>query len=400
MLRISLVILIAFLAFPLFAQPSQQLDLLVRAERTLAEGDTAQALDQFQEILQRYPQNYAAIVRLAEINFASKQFDKSSQYIYLAIDVIDKFIDQLEKDSNVVPSPKDQDLRDRYNRDLADLYHLLGLIRNRKGEYDKAREAFEKSITLNTTSAVMVDLALTHLRENDFKKAVEAFHSAINLDPTAYKPYYNLATAYHQAKVYDSALHYYEKTVELNTKLPWPHLYKGQIYTSQGQFEKAISSLSSFIALDSTKTAPYFRRALLYVEQAQFEKALRDWNKVLEMGAQNADALRNRALTYFYLENYEKAIVDFDAALALNEEPYSLINRGYSYYLIGEPEKALVDLNKGLGVLSKYALGHYIRALTYLKLKKKKKACADLKKALELGFNENEVDGKLMRKCF
>lgn len=400
MSRLIITIVFAMSVLPCFAQPTQQLDLLVRAERTLAEGDTAQALNQFQEILQRYPQNYAAIVRLAEINFASKEYQKSTQYIYLAIDIIDKFIDQMEADRNVVPSPKDEDLLQRYNRDLADLYHLLGLIRNRKGEYNEAITSFKKSLTLNNTSQVTVDLALAHLRQNDFDKAVKSFHKAVELDKSAYKPYYNLATAYHQAKIYDSALYYYVKTTELNSDLPWPHLYLGQIYTGQEQFDKAISSLTSFIELDSTKTEPYFRRALLYVEQAQFEKALRDWNKVLEMGAQNADALRNRALTYFYLENYEKAIVDFDAALALNEEPYSLINRGYSYYLIGEPEKALNDLNKGLPILPKYALGHYIRSLTYLKLKKKKKACADLKKALELGFNENEVDGKLMRKCF
>lgn len=400
MYKANVFILIASLASPVFAQPTQQLDLLVRAERTLAEGDTTQALDQFQAILKRYPQNYAAIVRLAEINFTSKEYEKSTQYIYLAIDIIDKFIDQLAEDSNVVPSAKDEDLMNRYNRDLADLYHLLGLIKNRKGDYDETISSFRKSLTLNNTSQVTVDLALAHLRQNSFDKAVKSFHEAIELDKSAYKPYYNLATAYHQAKIYDSAIYYYEKTTELNAELPWPFLHKGQIYTQQEQFDQAIASLTSFITRDSTKTEPYFRRALLYVQQAEFDKALRDWNKVLEIGAENADAFRNRALTYFYLENYEKAIKDFNTALELNEEPYSLINRGYSYYLIGEPEKALQDLNKGLPLLSKYALGYYIRSLTYLKLKKKKKACADLRKALELGFNENEVDGKLMRKCF
>lgn len=388
----------------LAAQQRQSLDMLVKAERTLANGDTTQSIAQFQEVLKTYPQSYAAISRLAEITYAQKAYSQSAQYIFLAMDIIETRLDKNESELQQSPTAQRKemllDLNSRYKRDLSNLYHLLGLNRVRQQQADEAIVAYRKAISLNKSSAYYIDLGLVQFNNNQFEKGVESMHKAIAMDSTNYKPYYNLANAYNAAKQYDSAVYYYEKTTTKKASLPYPYLYLAQIYTSQAQTYPAILNLTQFIRLDSNKVEPYFRRALLYTHQAEFKSALKDWNKVIALDPANNEALRNRGLTHFYLEQFEKAIEDFTVALASNEEPYTLINRGYSYYLSGQSELALADLNKGLDVLSKYGLGYYIRALTLLDLKKKKKACAELRKALELGFNENEVDKKLMRKCF
>ncbi len=394
------------LLFPLslVAQQRESLDMLVKAERTLAEGDTALAIDQFQEVLKTYPQSYAAISRLAEITFAQKAYSKSVQYIFLAMDIIEARLDINESELLQNPSAQRKsmhnDLNNRYKRDLSNLYHLLGLNRVRQEQPDEAIVAYKKAISLNKSSAHYIDLGLVHFNNNQFEKGVESMQKAILIDSSNYKTYYNLANAYNAARQYDSAIYYYRKTTQHNADLPYPYLYLAQIYTSQSDTYPAILNLTEFIKRDSNKVEPYFRRALLYTNQAEFKSALKDWNKVIALDPANNEALRNRGLTHFYLERFEDAIDDFTLALESNEEPYTLINRGYSYYLNGQSELALADLSQGLGVLSKYNLGYYIRALTLLDLKKKKKACADLRKALELGFNENEVDRKLMRKCF
>jgi len=382
--------------------------MLVKAERKLAEGDTSLALDQFQNVLKRYPQNYAAITRLAEINFQLKNYSQSTQYIYLAIDIIEKFLDahakktqELEQVASNQALNQLYDTEMRYKSDLGSLYHLLGLNRNRQDKLDAAIEAFRKSISLNSKATIYVDLALSQLKNDDYQSAVESLHKSIKEDSADYKAYYNLANIFNKYVHTDSAIYYYEKTTTLNDSLKWPYLYLGQLCTAKQKPRKAIDNLSRFISLDSTKVEPYFRRAILRTNLAEFELALKDWDKTIELDKSNPESFRNRGLTYFYLENYENAVSDFNRSLELKpEEPYTLINRGYSQYLLGNSEMAIKDLNTGVESLPRYPMGYYIRALTLLDLKKKKKACDDLKKALELGFNEDEVSKKLMRKCF
>lgn len=405
--RITFVILLVFYCISAKSQQFEQLDLLVKAERTLAEGDTTRALSQFQNVLKKYPQSYAAITRLAEINFDKNAYRESTQYIYLAMDIVEQALDEhmvsMEKEKPYASAREKQeaeDLKLRYQRDLASLFHLLGLNRNREEKYREAINAYKDAIETWPKASYFVDLALTQLHIESFKVVIGTLHQAITADSTFYKSYYNLANIYNQTNQYDSAIYYYDKTLALKDSLTWPYLYLGKIYTEQSQFEKAIESFDQFIALDSTKIEPYFRRALLFTNKGDFTRAIRDWSAVIDRTKDNPDAYRNRGLTYFYMENYEMAIKDFDASLALKPgEPYTLINRGYCYYLTGEPNQALQDLNRGLVGLPKYNLGYYFRALTYLKLKKKTKACADLKKALELGLEEKDVDKKLIRKC-
>ncbi len=399
-----ILLFICLVALQVNAQQRQALEMLVKAENKLADGDTTQAMAKFQDILKTYPQSYAAISRLAELTYAKKDYSRSMQYIFLAIDIIEIRLDENES-QRLQPGTAQrramlEDMHERYTKDLASLYHLLGRNKVKLGQLTAATEAYQKAISLNNQSAFYIDLGLVYLNNDQFTEGVKTLHQVIAMDSTNYKPYYNLANAYHAARQYDSATYYYEKTTLLYPSLPYPYLYLAQIYTTQGQPYPAILNLTQYIKLDSNKVEPYFRRALLYTNQAEFNSALRDWNKVLELEPKNNEALRNRGLTHFYLEDFEQAIVDFTTALALNEEPYTLINRGYSYYLNDQPTQALEDLDKGLAILSKYSLGYYIRALTLADLKKKKKACEDLRKALDLGFNENEVDKKLMRKCF
>jgi len=389
------------------SQQHKQIELLVTAERTLAEGDSTEALNQFQKILQRYPQNYAAINRLAEIFYSQKKYRQSSQYIFLGIDIVERFLEQsnveLVRDKKHMTSlqySKAKDLNGRYKRDLASLYHLLALNRSRQERYNEALVNYKEAIELHNSYPYLIDIALAYFNTNDYDQGVSSLHEAKAMKPENHKAYYNLANFYNQTDQYDSAIYYYKQTIELNDSLTYPHLYLAKIYTKQDKPTQAIRSLDNYIARDSTKVEPYFRRALLYTNQARFEQALQDWMKVLEMEPENVDAVKNRGLTYFFLEKYEEAIQDFNVSLESNQDPYSLLNRGYSHYLINESEKGIEDLNKALPALPNYALGYYIRALINYDLKNRAIACEDLKKALELGFDESEVEKKLMRKCF
>ncbi|MDX1628015.1 MAG: tetratricopeptide repeat protein [Fulvivirga sp.] len=390
------------------AQHTTALDLLVKAERTLAAGDTVKALEQFTNILQTHPQNYAAIMRLAEIHFSDKKYSKSVQYLYLGIDIVERFLEQqevkIEKNKKVfTPGQlhRAQDTRDRYKRDLASLYHLLGMNYNRQKKYRQAISHFQTALKLHQKSSTYVDLALAYFQTQNHAAGVSALHQAIAQDSTFSKAYYNLGNFYNRSEQTDSAVYYYQQALRIDKDLKWAHLYLARQYEKLGKINQAIEALTEFIAEDSSKIEPYFRRAFLYTNQGNFEKAIEDWDRVLLLNDNLADAFRNRGLTHFYRESYELALQDFDKALNIEPgEPYTLINRAYSKYLTGRADKALEDVNKGINNLPRYHLGYYVRALINLELKKKKKACRDVNRALELGMSEGEITRKLKRKCF
>lgn len=385
----------------------QKTELLIRAEKSLIDGDTLAALNQLQQVLVVYPQSFAATMRLAEVYYDLHEYQTAVQYCNIARDITDNFQNQaLEK---LQPSNKptkevieEQTKKiERYASDRADILHLKGLIRSKQSRPDDAIEAYKSALEIKTDQKILIDLALTYLEVGHLYDALGLLHQAKALNPTDYKADFNLGNVHYKVQNLDSALFYYQITQQKAPELKWPYFYSGLIYTKKAQYKEAIGQYTNFIKLDSTNEELYFRRAVLWSELRKWKLALNDWNTVLEKNPDNAESWRNKGLSHFQLGAYDSAIYAFDEALKiLPEEAYTYINRGYSYYLIDNPKQALADLNKGLEGLPKYHLGFYFRALVHLQLRKKKKACQDIKKAVGLGMKERDIDKKLLRRCF
>lgn len=146
------------------------------------------------------------------------------------------------------------------------------------------------------------------------------------------------------------------------------------------------------------------------------------WTNVLQQFPKAPHALNNRGDAYFNLHQLEPALTDFNAALAVNHEyVQALYNRGNVYGQTGKAKEALVDLNDAIrlepdnanaynkrgqanGVLGNFdaALRDFNKALqlkpdltevyfnlgiTYYNANKKDLACENLKKAVDLGFD-------------
>lgn len=391
----------------LLSTAQQKTDLLLRAETSLIQGDTAAAIDHFRQVLIVYPQSFAASMRLAEVNYDKKDYQTAVQYCNIALDINDNFINQalarLEPSNNLTneEQKKETEKITRYKSDRADILHLKGLIRARQLRPKDAIEAYKSALEITLDPKVLTDLALTYLETGLLQDALQLLHQAKASDSADYKPYFNLANVHYEVQHLDSALYYYQITQEKAPELKWPYLYSGLIYKKNKQYKEAIEQYSHFIALDSTHEEAYFRRAVLRSELRHWKEAMNDWRQVLRINPKNVEAWRNKGLSHFQSAQYDSAIQAFNKALEIQpDEAYTYINRGYSHYLVNHPKKALADLNRGLDGLPKYYLGYYFRALVYLQIKKKKKACSDVETAITLGMKEKEIDTKLLKKCF
>lgn len=390
------------------AYTQDRLSMIHTAEHLINTGDTVNGISNYKEILAVFPQSFAATRRLAELYYYQKDYYHAILYTNIALDITDNFLSREDKIlSGHEPSlgtkktAELQTKRDQYLKDKADAHHLKGLIRLKQLRHEDALLEFDLALETDTANySLYFDKAMVLLEKGNTREARSYLHKAMQSPSLKSKALFSLGNSFYKEKKLDSALFYYEAVTKVNPLFKLAYQYRGLVLTEVQRYHQAAQAYTEFIQLDSTSEEVLFRRAVIYNELREMSKALDDWNSVLTLNAKNQEALRNRGLTHFQLGEYRNAIADFDTALELApEQSYTRINRGYSYYLLNEPEKALTDLNIGIKQMPRYYLGRYFRALVYLQKRKKKEACRDLKRAMELGMKEADVDRILIKKC-
>ncbi len=395
----KILIILCLLSSP--AEAQDKVDLLFRSEKILASGDTTRAIDAFSETLRLFPQSFAASLRLAEISFSSKKYTEAVQYCNIALDITDNLITSRENSLKVLGLPPDSTHRERrFNTDQAYIHHLKGIIRIAQQRPVDAEHEFRRSLALSRDNKVLLDLSLLLANQGRFEAAKKLLKKQLMSNNKNSAIRMNLAALYKETNNIDSAVLIYREVVRYDSTNQWPYLHLGNIYAEQVELKKAITSYSHFIKIDTTSAEVYYRRAVMYTDLADWKNALHDWNKTLKI-QKSADGYRNRGLTHFQLAHYENAIADFDSALKLEpDQAYTQINRGYCYYLNNQPKLALNDIENGLAIVPKYYLGHYFKALALFQLRKKKRSCSALTKAVELGLKDEDIDQKLLKKCY
>lgn len=396
-------LLFILIIISLSSQGQDKLDLLVRSEKVLASGDTSRAILAFSEILRLYPQSFAAALRLAEINYQQKDYTQSVQYCNVALDITDNFIESTERSSKVLGLEPDSSRKYRqFITDQAYIHFLKGKIRIQQNRLTDAVHEFRQSVNLNPNDPEpILNLADILAEMGHLEEAKMLLLESVKRHPDNISLIMNLGGYYNAISNYDSAFYYWDKVTKIDSTYKWAHLSIAKLKTEQRKLDEAIEYYNSFISLDTLSIEAYYRRAVLFVELSKWEMAINYWTEVVQLDPNNAEAWRNRGLTNFQLKSYNAAIDDFSRALAIEPaQNYTQINKGYCLYLIGKPKDALKHIDEGLKFVPNYALGHYFKSLTFYQLRKKKKSCLSLSKALELGMNEEEVSEELKSICY
>ncbi len=156
------------------------------------------------------------------------------------------------------------------------------------------------------------------------------------------------------------------------------HLIKGVDYAAQGKFEEAKEEFGKVSKADplyesvqedlkviedvidkkiKSKTAIHLYKGVTYVHKRQYDQAISDYTKAIEINPRFAMAYRTRGTAYLRKRQYDQAISDYTKAIEINPRYVDAYNnRGFIYMV---------------------------------RLEDKKKACADWKRACELGSCRN-----------
>ncbi len=212
----------------------------------------------------------------------------------------------------------------------------------------------------------------------DFAKEALLEASTTGYDKGVASAYNNIGVVYKNQGVYDKAIEYYLKSLEINERLnnlEGIAFTKGNIGTVYSQKEDYPASLDYFLQshqiLDSINdygqlAASFNNLGNVYHELNKMDRALECFNSALELidslGYQgtSVDPLYNLGNIYFKLNNFEKALSCYQKSLdseiankSISGQAYSMYNIGHTYLKLGDVEKALLFQEQALNLAIK-----------------------------------------------
>jgi len=199
-----------------------------RGERFLANDQTSQALEQFLNALEIYPDDPYLHYDLALTYDMKGMFYKTEYHLKEAI---------------------------RLKPDYSDAYNYLGFVYFRDGKVDEAiqyyHKALENELYLNPQDAHL-NLGVAYLSRKEYRKAMLHLEEAIRLVPDFTAAYNNLGLAYEGLGQDDKARFYYERAVEFNPQYADAYLNLGKLFYRNGERQKAKTNFIQVVRLAPT----------------------------------------------------------------------------------------------------------------------------------------------------
>ena len=240
----------------------------------------------------------------------------------------------------------------------ANLFHVLGCIKNEQGEYTEAVKFCEQSIEISEKISPL---------------------NPINLAAG----YSSLATVYKSMGEYGKALSYYEKVIEIREKnLPANHdhlaisyINIAGVYDSMGEYLKAVLYYERALEIEQNNlpvnhpslATSYNNIGVLYKNIAEYSKALSYYEKALRIEEKTlpvnhpdfAQSYNNIAGVYDSMGEYSKALSYYERALEIEEKTLSNHshlatfhnNIGSIHDNMGEYSKAILSFEKAIEIL-------------------------------------------------
>lgn len=195
---------------------------------------------------------------------------------------------------------------------------------------------------------------------NDFYSSIQDLQTSLKLDSNNYKTYFYIGRNYFYQGFYETAIKYYDKAIYINNK----------------------------------DANVYDERAVAKGMNGDFEGAIKDENFAISLDPTISDYYTNRGFAESALRKYNGAIKDFDKAIKIDGNPQAFSNRGIAKAKLGLHKEAIDDFTKAIELIPTAKDLPYLRGQSYKALGELKKACADIIKSADMGYEQAVLEKK------
>lgn len=183
--------------------------------------------------------------------------------------------------------------------------------------FDIARDAFQHAARIAPDSAyAQFMLGFFYYVDNDFAQAVPPLEAAVRLNKDDTQAPFYLAMSEEGLAHADAALSWYEKTIELETRLDKKpnvdlHTAYGRLLFTLGRYEECAREVARVLELDATSRDGHYEKGRLLLQRDQFAAAAAEGEKALaSSGAGTTDRQIHFLLAQAYAKAGEKKLAD------------------------------------------------------------------------------------------
>ncbi|MSO22873.1 MAG: tetratricopeptide repeat protein [Acidobacteria bacterium] len=183
------------------------------------------------------------------------------------------------------------------------------------GNWDNAVLHARRAIELNPKSpAYRNQLAMIFVQQKRYKEALPELLNAIELKPANFLEfyYYNLAGVCRSLLLMDEALRTYEKVLSIAPKFYPAHVAVGEIYLERHLLEEAAQELTLATLLDSKQPRPYYLLGLAKAQAGKHSEALEAFRKALNLDPSDHRIHYNLGMSLKLLGQQEEAKKEFE----------------------------------------------------------------------------------------
>ncbi|MFA5779774.1 MAG: tetratricopeptide repeat protein [Elusimicrobiota bacterium] len=191
-------------------------------------------------------------------------------------------------------------------------------------------------------------------------------------------------------KLYDKAIEYYTKAIEINPKFEDAYVNRGVAYGNKGLYDEAIEDCTKAIQMNPKDAGAYVNRGIVYNNKGLYDEAIEDCIKAIQINPKLAEAYFGRGVAYVKKRLYDEAIEYITKAIQMNPKlselyhPYAYSYRGIAYNKKGLPDEAIEDYTKAIQINPKYAEAYVNRGIAYYGKGLDDEAIADCTKAIQI----------------
>lgn len=225
----------------------------------------------------------------------------------------------------------------------ADLLHQMGIIYAQRQDYPHSLEFLHQAQQRQPRSAAIHNsLGNVLLRQGQLEAALSEYQRAVKIDSHYAIGYNNIGRCLYLQEKLIAAQRAYAKAIELNPQFGDAFYNQGVLLLKLGELERAQTSLLTALRINPRQAAIYGQLAQIELQQANYPQAIEYLRKRLIAQPEHIDSWHYLGMAHFSLSQFADAIHCFEKVLQLtHQHPECYEHLAIAYLKLDDKEKAL-----------------------------------------------------------
>jgi len=270
-------------------------------------------------------------------------------------------------------------------------FPFVGLLIVVLGCFDKLK--FTNKQPVHVVFAIVLALwaGVNVWRSGTYRNWEAYYSNAIYTNPGSGLANLNYGSMLRDAGKWEDALPYIEKGVQLSPDYIDAKVRLAEAYFNLKKYNEAIEISNAVIAKEPKNLTALQFRGSSYGASGQTAEAAKDFKTILEADPSNKHGLFNLGVAYKESNMLNEAIETYSKLISLQPDfPNAYFERGFTYGKMGLFPQAKADMDASIKYQPTHGASYFFRGRAWEALGDPASACADWKKALELGTKDAE----------